>query len=127
MELTRLEPEHVGNGTTLRAFFDLDDYQLETLFTRSITGGLEYQLPHGGVGAVSSPRLSIDEVALSVIFDWMEFLLPKAQAAGLNKRTSSQPRPRSRGRHRLHSCPRIQALLPVIPKRASQAECDPHS
>ena len=88
MELARIEPENVGNGTTLRAFFKLDDYQLEALFTRSITGGLEYQLPHGSVGvAASSPRLFIDHVALSVIFDWMESLVPKAQAAGLDKRT----------------------------------------
>ncbi len=88
MEIARIEPEHVGNGTTLRAFFKLDDYQLEALFTRSITGGLEYQLPHGSVGvAASSPRLSIDELALSIILDWMESLVPKAQAAGLDKRT----------------------------------------
>lgn len=88
LELTRLVPEHVGNGTTVRAFFKLDDYQLETLFTRSVTGGLEYQLPRGSVGvAASSPRLSIDEAALSVIFGWMEVLVPKAQAAGLDKRT----------------------------------------
>lgn len=87
MELARIEPEDVNHGPTLRAFFKLDDYQLEALFTRSITGGLEYQLPHDFGGSGSFPRVSIDKVALSVIFDWMELLVPKAQAAGLDKRT----------------------------------------
>jgi hypothetical protein len=87
MELARIEPEDIGAGTKVRAFFKLDDYQLEALFTRSITGGLEYQLPHRGQGPISSPRPFIDEAALSVITNWMELLVPKAQAAGLDTRT----------------------------------------
>ena len=87
MAIARLEPENVGNGTSVRVFVKLDSFQLEAIFTRSITGGLEYQLPHGSRGFVSSPIVSIDSAALAVLFEWMEFLVPKAQAAGLDKRT----------------------------------------
>lgn len=106
-----VNPQVTPRSTMVTIRFGLDDYHAEFLFSRSITGSLEHQMPFVSRRLLSQPAFDLDEKAWSIIFRWAEQIVPKAKPAGRDRDTGEIHGYDSPGRWEPHSTGSISVVF----------------